>query len=292
MKHMSQEKSLVKGDADKLLINHPIKKDLFKALFSRRKSQISPEQRENECAFSRVCLLRNPDDNDFSVDCQRNFENYIMCRIDRLSEGESLLIKTAAVIGNTFSRKFLWKLVDASSKKSIDIDSCILEMMQRTVIKCAFTYRQISKTHKIKCYCLQNLGGCPSQCRLMAFTHSAIRKGIYNSLTDGLKRLLTRNAIEYLEKQCIISCLTCAESKDESPFLVYGHDGLAKIIRNRQQQNAFVDMVKTAALQKIDKIIKNLSRLTNPLTRRRSIASEMIAKSASVPNDPELTKYI
>ncbi|CAF4449315.1 unnamed protein product, partial [Adineta steineri] len=135
--------------------------------------------------------------------------NYIMCRIDRLSEGESLLVKIAAIIGYTFSRTFLWYLVDSQSKKLINIHSCILEMMQRNVIECAFGKQQQVKTRTIKCYCLQNPGGFPSQCRLMAFTHSTIREGINNSLTDGLKRSLTRNAIEYLEKQSTILCLTC-----------------------------------------------------------------------------------
>ena len=53
----------------------------------------------------------------------------------------------------------------------------------------------------------------------MAFTHATIREGIYNSLTDGLKRLLTRNAIDYLEKQCPIVCLTCGAGRNDSPFL-------------------------------------------------------------------------
>ena len=265
---------------------------MLKAFFPPWKSEISSTQRDNECAFSRVCLLRNLEDNDFSVDCQQDFQNFIMCRIDRLSEGESLLIKTAAVIGNTFSRQFLWKLVDASSKKLININSCILEMMQRTVIKCAFSFRQATRAPQIKCYCLQNPGGFPSQCRLMAFTHTAIREGIYNSLTDGLKRLLTRNAVEYLEKQCRISCLTCGESKDESPIFVYDHNGLATMIKNRQQQHAFVDMVKMIALKKIDKIIKNLSRLTNLPITQRSNTSKMKTGSFSIPYDYELKKYI
>ena len=125
-----------------------------------------------------------------------------MCRIDRLSEGESLLVKIAAVIGNTFSRIFLWHLVDPQSKKLINIASCIMDMMQRTVIECAYGKQQVKQTRSIKCFCLQNPAGFPSQCRLMAFTHSTIREGIYNSLTDGLKRSLIRNAIDYLEKQC------------------------------------------------------------------------------------------
>ncbi|CAF4061971.1 unnamed protein product [Rotaria sp. Silwood2] len=254
--------SLIEGDADKLLLNNPIRIGLFKTFFSRRKQQITNEQRQNERAFSRICLLRNPTENDFNADCQQNFQNYIMCRIDRLSEGESLLVKIAAVVGNTFSRMFLWHLVDPNSKQLININSCILEMMQRTIIECAFSKQQITKTRSIKCYCLQNPGGFPSQCRLMAFTHSTIREGIYNSLTDGLKRLLTRNAIDYLENQCTIVCITCATNKNDSPFLVDEQDGLAKIIKN-SQQHAFVDIVKIAALKEIDNTIKKLSNISS-----------------------------
>ena len=69
----------------------------LKPSFSRRKQSVTPKQKQNERAFSRLCLIRNPDADDFNVDCQQNFQNYIMCRIDRLSEGESLLVKIAAV---------------------------------------------------------------------------------------------------------------------------------------------------------------------------------------------------
>jgi len=279
-----QDSSLIEGDPDKLLLNNPIKIGLFKTFFSRRKQQITPEQRQKERAFSRRCLLRDPTEDDFNADCQQNFQNYIMCRIDRLSEGESLLVKIAAVIGNTFSRMFLWHLVDPQSKKLINITSCILEMMQRTIVECAFSKQQITKTRSIKCYCLQNPGGFPSQCRLMAFTHSTIREGIYNSLTDGLKRLLTRNAIDYLEKQCTIVCLTCGANRNDSPFLVHDHDGLAKIIKNRQQ-HAFVDIVKIAALKEIDNTIKQLSRLTNsPDKLQSNKSSKNFFESISAPN--------
>jgi hypothetical protein len=279
-----QDSSLIEGDADKLLLNNPIKLGLFKTFFSRRKQQITFEQRQNERAFSRRCLLRDPNENDFNADCQQNFQNYIMCRIDRLSEGESLLVKIAAVIGNTFSRTFLWHLVDQPSKKLINISSCILEMMQRTIIECAFSKQQLTKTRTIKCYCLQNPGGFPSQCRLMGFTHATIREGIYNSLTDGLKRLLTRNAIDYLEKQCTIVCLTCGANRSDSPFLVHDHDGLAKIIKNRQQ-HALVDIVKIAALKEIDNTIKQVSRLTNsPDKLQSNKLSKNFFESISVPN--------
>jgi hypothetical protein len=277
-----QDSDLIEGDPDKLLLNNPIKNGLFKTFFSRRKQPITSEQRQNERAFSRLCLIRNPNEDDFNVDCQQNFQNYIMCRIDRLSEGESLLVKIAAIIGNTFSRVFLWHLVDTPSKKLINMNSCILEMMQRTIIECAFSRQQVTKTRSIKCYCLQNPGGFPSQCRLMAFTHSTIREGIYNSLTDGLKRLLTRNAIDYLEKHCSIVCLPCGASRNDSPFLVHEHDGLAKIIQNRQQ-HAFVDIVKMAALKEIDNAIKELSRLSNsPIRQRSSTLSKMLPESTTV----------
>jgi hypothetical protein len=279
-----QDSSLIEGDADKLLLNNPIKVGLFKTFFSRRKQSITFEQRKNERAFSSICLLRNPNENDFNADCQQNFQNYIMCRIDRLSEGESLLVKIAAVIGNTFSRMFLWHLVNPQSRKLININSCILEMMQRTVIECAFSKQQLTKTRSIKCYCLQNPGGFPSQCRLMAFTHSTIREGIYNSLTDDLKRLLTRNAIDYLEKQCTIVCLTCGACRSDSPFLVHEHDGLAKIIKNRQQ-HALADIVKVAALKEIDTTIKQLSRLINsPVRACSNTSANMFLESTSVPN--------
>ena len=276
-----QDSILTEGDTDKLLLNNPIRNGLFKTFFSRRKQPVTPEQQQNERAFSRLCLIRNTNEDDFNVDCQQNFQNYIMCRIDRLSEGESLLVKIAAMIGNTFSRMFLCQLIDPASKKLININSCILEMMQRTIIECAFSCKQTNKTRSIKCYCLQNRGGFPSQCRLMAFTHATIREGIYNSLTDCLKRLLTRNAIDYLEKQCSIVCLTCGAGRNDSPFLVDEQDGLAKIIKNRQQ-HAFVDIVKMAALKEIDNTIKELSRLWSSSLRTRSrsnTASKMVQES-------------
>jgi hypothetical protein len=277
-----QDSNLIEGDADKLLLNNPIKIGLFKKFFSRRKQQITSEQRKNEPAFSRICLLRDPTEDDFNPDCQQNFQNYIMCRIDRLSEGESLLVKIAAVIGNTFSRTFLWHLVDSQSKKLININSCILEMMQRTILECAFSKQQSIKTRSIKCYCLQNPAGFPSQCRLMAFTHSAIREGIYNSLTDGLKRLLTRNAIDYLEKHCTIVCLICGANRIDSPFLVNEYDGLTKIIKNRQQY-AFVDIVKIAALKEIDNTIKQLTRLINSPDKLNGSSKDLL-ETFSAPN--------
>jgi hypothetical protein len=231
----------------------------LKSLFSRRKQFITDKQRQTEPIFSRICLLRDPTSNDFITHCQQNFQNYIMCRIDRLSEGESLLVKIAAVIGNTFSRTFLWQLVDPQSKKLININSCILDMMQRTIIECAYQQQQIHKKRSIKCFCLQNPAGFPSQCRLMAFAHVSIREGIYNSLTDSLKRTLTRSAIDYLEKQCSIVCSTCGP-RNENPFFVQKQDGLTRIIKT-SQQIAFVDIVKIAALREIDNRIKQSIRL-------------------------------
>ncbi|CAF1469127.1 unnamed protein product [Rotaria sordida] len=284
----NDDSSLIEGDADKLLLNSQIRMGLFKTFFSRRRQQITNEQYQNERAFSRICLLRNPIENDFNADCQQNFQNYIMCRIDRLSEGESLLVKIATVIGNTFSRTFLWHLVDPKSKQLINIHSCILEMMQRTIIECAFSKQQITKTRSIKCYCLQNPAGFPSQCRLMAFTHSTIREGIYNSLTDGLKRLLTRNAIDYLEKQCNVVCLTCAANKNDSPFLVDEHNGLTKIIKI-SQQHAFVDIVKMAALKEIDNTIKKLSNLNDsPRYSRSKRLSHAVHESDTELNENEM----
>ena len=54
----------------------------------------------------------------------------------------------------------------------------------------------------------------------------------------------------------------CSWEEADSPFLVQEEDGLAKIIKNRQQ-HAFVDIVKMAALKEIDNTIKQLSRLSN-----------------------------
>lgn len=204
-----------------------------------------------------------------------------MCRIDRLSEGESLLVKIAAVIGNTFSRAFLSQLVDPQSKKLINMNSCILDMMQRTVIECA--YQQSHKTHSIKCFCLQNPGGFPSQCRLMAFTHVSIREGIYNSLTDSLKRTLIRNAIDYLEKQCTIICLTCGPRND-NPFFVQKQDDLTQSIKTMHQP-AFVDIVKMAALREIDNIIKQsvkLRSMSSPAKPRSNTSANIQPGSAAV----------
>jgi hypothetical protein len=265
-----QESSLIDADVDKLICTSSQRTGLFKTLFSRRKTLLTVEQRAHERAFTRQCLLRNPSDNDFDADCEQNFQNYIMCRIDRLSEGESLLVKIAAVIGNTFSRIFLWHLVDTPSKTLINMNSCILDMMQRSVIECAHGKQQmLTSARSIKCFCLQNPAGFPSQCRLMAFTHATIREGIYNSLTDSLKRSLIRNAIDYLEKHSTIVCLTCGANRNDCPFLVHDQDGLATIIRNRQQ-HAFVDIVRMAALQEIDKTIKQYAQLADESHRPHS----------------------
>ncbi|CAF5132888.1 unnamed protein product, partial [Rotaria sp. Silwood1] len=271
---------LIEGDADKLLINSLNKISLFKTLFSRRKQIINNEQYKTERIFSRICLLRDPTANDFISHCQQNFQNYIMCRIDRLSEGESLLVKIAAVIGNTFSRTFLWQLVDPQSKKLININSCILDMMQRTVIECAYQQQQIHRTHTIKCFCLQNPGGFPSQCRLMTFTHVSIREGIYNSLTDSLKRILIRNAIDYIEKQCTILCLTCGPRND-NPFFVQKQDDLTRNIKTTNQ-HAFVDIVKMVALKEIDNTIKQSMRLrsmSSPVKPRSNTSAHLQKES-------------
>ena len=278
-----QDSNLVDGDPEKLLVHSSMTPSLFKTLFSRRKQPIGDELRRSERTFSRVCLLRDPNANDFDADCQQNFQNYIMCRIDRLSEGESLLVKIAAVIGNTFSRTFLWQLVDPQSKQLININSCILDMMQRTVIECAHHQQQQQKLHQrrsIKCFCLQNAAGFPSQCRLMAFTHVSIREGIYNSLTDSLKRLLTRNAIDFLEKQCAIVCLTCGP-RSENPFYVQKHDGLTRVIET-SQQHTFVDIVKIAALKEIDNTIKQSIKLPAMDSPTRPRANT----STNLPNEP------
>ncbi|CAF4632879.1 unnamed protein product [Rotaria sp. Silwood1] len=271
---------LIEGDVDKLLINSLNKISLFKTLFSRRKQIINNEQYKTERIFSRICLLRDPTANDFISHCQQNFQNYIMCRIDRLSEGESLLVKIAAVIGNTFSRTFLWQLVDPQSKKLININSCILDMMQRTVIECAYQQQQIHRTHTIKCFCLQNPGGFPSQCRLMTFTHVSIREGIYNSLTDSLKRILIRNAIDYIEKQCTILCLTCGPRND-NPFFVQKQDDLTRNIKTTNQ-HAFVDIVKMVALKEIDNTIKQSMRLrsmSSPVKPRSNTSAHLQKES-------------
>ena len=267
-----QDPNLIEGDHDKLLSDNSIKVGLFKTLFSSRKQQINVEQRQNEPTFSHICLLRDSTENDFNADCQQKFQNYIMCRIDRLSEGESLLVKIAAVIGNTFSRMFLWHLVDPKSKELININSCILEMMQRTIVECAFSKQQRTKIHSIKCYCLQNPGNFPSQCRLMAFTHVSIREGIYNSLTDSLKRLLIRNAIDYLEKQCTIVCVSCGPRND-NPFFVQKQNSDLTLTIKTNHQHAFVDIVKMAGLKEIDNAIKQSIKIRSmnyPPTKPRS----------------------
>ena len=272
-----QDSNLIEGDPEKLLRNAPMNQSLFQTLFSRRKYHLTPEQRQNESAFSRLCLLRDPHTDDFAADCQENFQNYIMYRIDRLSDGESLLVKIAAVIGNTFSRTFLWQLVDPQSKKLININSGILALMQRSVLECAYRQQQMQKTRTIKCFCRQNPGGFPSQCRLMAFTHVSIREGIYNSLTDTLKRILIRNAIDYLEKQCTIVCLTCGPRND-LPYFVQKDDDLTRIIKS-SHQHAFVDIVKMAALKEIDNTIKHLIKI-------RSLNIRMKQRSNTSTNCP------
>jgi hypothetical protein len=115
----------------------------------------------------------------------------------------------------------------------------------------------------------------------LGFTHSTIREGILNSLTDGLKRLLIRNAIDYLEKHCTSICLTCGSGRADSPFLVQEEDGLAKIIKNRQQ-HAFVDIVKMAALKEIDNTIKQLSRLPNSPHKLHSTTSANVPLESTI----------
>ena len=101
------DSSLIEGDS-----SQQTKTSLLKTLFNRRRMTLTN-------SIHRVCLFRDPlsSTSDFDADFQQNFQNYLMCRIDRLSECESLLVKIAAVIGNTFSRSFLWHLVDPASKK-------------------------------------------------------------------------------------------------------------------------------------------------------------------------------
>ena len=278
------DETVAEGDADKLLLHSSVKTSLFRTLFSRRRQPISNEQVTRERALGRICLLRDPTANDFDADCQQNFQNYLMCRIDRLSEGESLLVKIAAVIGNTFSRTFLWQLVDPQSRKLININSSVLDMMQRTVIECAYQQQQQQRKRSIRCFCLQNPAGFPSQCRLMAFAHVSIREGIYNSLTDSLKRSLTRNAIDYLEKQCTIVCSTCGPLND-NPFFVQKHDGLTRVIKT-SHQHTFVDIVKMAALKEIDNTIKQSIRLrsmNSPSKRRSNTSSILPPESGTAP---------
>lgn len=276
------DSNLIEGDPDKLLRNAPMNRSLFQTLFSRRKYHPTFEQRQSESAFSRLCLLRDPHSTDFAADCQENFQNYIMYRIDRLSEGESLLVKIAAVIGNTFSRTFLWQLVDPQSKKLINMNSGILALMQRSVLECAYRQQQMSKSRTIKCFCRQNPGGFPSQCRLMVFTHVSIREGIYNSLTDTLKRILIRNAIDYLEKQSTIICLTCGPRND-LPYFVQKHDDLTRMIKT-SHQHAFVDIVKMAALKEIDNTIQHLIKIRslNIRMKHRSNTSTNVPTTAPV----------
>ena len=274
------DSNLIEGDSEKLLRNCPVNKSLFQTLFSRRKHLLTDEQRRTEPIFSRVCLLRDPLAKDFAADCQENFQNYIMHRIDRLSEGESLLVKIGAVIGNTFSRTFLWQLVDPQSKKLININSGILALMQRSVLECAYRQQQMQKTRTIQCFCRQNPGGFPSQCRLMAFTHVSIQEGIYNSLTDGLKRILIRNAIDYLEKQCTIVCLTCGPRND-IPYFVQKHDDLTRMIKSNHQ-HAFVDIVKMAALKEIDDTIKHMIKIRSLNIRMKQRSNT----SSNLPPEP------
>lgn len=277
----SLDQSLIEGDAEKLLSNDSSRHGLVKSFFLRRKNFVTAEQRKTESAFSRHCFLKNPLDNDFNAEFEQNFQNYIMCRIDRLSEGESLLVKIGAVIGNTFSRMFLWHLVDQPSKKLININSCILDMMGRMVVECAYGKILTNKTRSIKCYCRSNPAGFPSSCRLLAFTHSTIREGIYNSLTDSLKRSLIRNAIDYLERHATVVCLTCGANRHESPVLVHNDDGLAKIVQNRQQ-HAFVDIVRMAALKEIDDVIRDLAHAADSLGKP---STTQLTESPSIPSE-------
>jgi len=268
---------LIEGDFDKLIRMPSNQSSLFKSLFSRRKSLSINEQ---HLPTNAICLLRDSNTTDFAAHCQQNFQNYIMCRIDRLSEGESLLVKIAAIIGNTFSRSFLCHLVDPQSKKLLNINSCILDMMQRTVIECAYQHQQNSPSRIIKCFCRQNLGGFPSQCRLMAFSHVSIRDGIYNSLMENLKRLLTRNAIDYLENQCSILCFTCAPRND-NPFFVQKQDDLTRRMKSHSQ-HAFIDIVRLAALKDIDNNIKHIIRIRS-LNIRTKLRSNT---SSNLPTEP------
>lgn len=267
----TDEKQFVDGDPEKLVPTRSDRCGLLRTFFSRPKTNSFGG--ENQRIFSRQCFFKDQDQNDFQSDFKQNFQNYIMCRIDRLSEGESLLVKIGAVIGNSFSRSILWHLVDGPSKKLININSCILEIMERTVIECAHSKEQTQSTRSIKCFCLQNPAGFPSQCRLMAFTHSTIREGIYNSLTDSLRRLIIRNAIDYLERISHIACLTCSANRYDYPFLVHDRDGLAKIIQNSKQQCAFVDIVRLAALKEIDNQIKQITRGTETIAKEESIVT-------------------
>jgi hypothetical protein len=120
----------------------------------------------------------------------------------------------------------------------------------------------------------------------MAFTHVSIREGIYNSLTDSLKRLVTRNAIDYLEKQCTIVCRTCGPRND-SPLFIQKQDDLTRIIKTNHQ-HAFVDIVKMAALKEIDNTIKYLVKIRslNVRTKQRSNTS------SNVPQEPTTTPIV
>jgi hypothetical protein len=270
----NDDENFVDGDRDQLCVveyddrHEPI--GLGRTLFSRTKtSSIVHVHRSSQQVLSRVCRLRDPTSNDIDADCQSNFRNYLMCRIDRLSEGESLLIKIAAVIGMTFSRIFLWQLVDRSSRKLINMNASIFDMMQRTVLECAYQHGR-QRQRSIRCFCLQNPAGFPYQCRLMAFTHQSIREGILHSLTDSLKRMLTCHAIDYLEQQCTIVCRTCRSTNDEYPFFISKYDNRTLMIERTTCQTRFVDVVQMAALNDIDRVIKQMNKVRSTTARSTS----------------------
>ena len=124
----------------------------------------------------------------------------------------------------------------------------------------------------------------PAESRWVSLSMSS--DGIYTSFPFAkvftilspivLKRLVTRNAIDYLEKQCTIVCRTCAPRND-SPFFVQEQNDLTSIIK-ANHQHAFVDIVKMAALKEIDNTIKYLVKIRslNIRTKQRSNTSSNI----------------
>ena len=137
----------------------------------------------------------------------------IQARIDRMDELEQLIIKSAAVLGNSFSRDMLHSVVPSKGEQIPEehFSRALHKLLSSGIFHCGIGFRLHGSKQLLsllrekkdeECACPEDpYYSKGKNCRLLIFQSSSLQETAYDILLEDLRKNMHKKAAVYLERQ-------------------------------------------------------------------------------------------
>ncbi|KAL7677866.1 hypothetical protein ACOME3_004100 [Neoechinorhynchus agilis] len=275
--------------------DHRLKsRNLLQDIFATRAGSVTERYSttSDKCLFSKEKL--NP------LQIPASIETLVLNQYDNLDITEQTILSRASIIGETFSRSFLYGICgDIMTKHRFNI--AVQNLMSSTLLKCARDLRnqaighklasirrrriQIKDRHVIVCECPENHTNLAFLCQMLSFTRPSLRWSLFNSQTKKARSVWQRAIIKWLEKKlsfesgtsCLLhSCVYCA---GQSHVLLFDTNDYDRSLQDLVDAN-FINLKSSMKLEDLVQEIR-LSHIESESVEIESAKMNLARRSVS-----------